>query len=756
MINSKKNKILSLKEFKLFCSGLKPHAFGAGLLVLSLIILSLAVGMQLEDEGKLFVEGELATIDVAAPRNVRIEDAYATNARRELVAMSQPMVFDLSAEPAAEVRNRIFAVMNKLATSEHDIASDLNINQFNNLLDQLELSGESASVLSAPNVQGFIVEDLIPWLDEKLRDGVVSDSRLLHSASNGIVVRNLDTAQETIYLEDVEFIDIQTLFNSLLRFLQVNSDLGPFERRTIFQLVASVILPTITLNREATQAKGLEASENVEPIVYQISRGEIIVHAGDIVSREQQLKLQLLYKQGKTFFRAPETIGTFLISLFFAIGLFVAPSGRAGHKIRRVDLFFTSFLLLLFGAIAKAMYILLPELLNGAYSHVLLYVFPSGAISGLGALVFAARRYCSTGLLAALFTTLLLNGSLALFVFYFISAMIYTWLILKAQTRQDVVSIILPYFLMVLPLGFGCAMLDGVGTQDTASLFFSLMANAILTFVFLFSFSPVLEYVFGYTTRFKLMELLNLEQPLLQELMITVPGTYHHCLIVSNMVEAGAKAIGANSLLCRVGALYHDIGKLSYPEYFIENQQGGPNKHDKLAPNMSALILISHVKKGGELAAEHKLGEDIEDIIRQHHGTSLMKFFYAKAVEQNGAENISVEEFSYPGPRPQTREAAIVMLADVIEASTRSMSDPTPARIKTHIDTIIKDIFAEGQLDESELTFQDLHKLSDNFARILTGLFHQRIAYPDVAKIKSEAKSSGEQTNKIEESVDSA
>lgn len=262
--------------------------------------------------------------------------------------------------------------------------------------------------------------------------------------------------------------------------------------------------------------------------------------------------------------------------------------------------------------------------------------------------------------------------------------------------------------------------------------------NSLLSLILLFAVSPVLELAFGYSTRFRLMELMSLEHPLMQELMVTIPGTYHHSLVVANMVEAGAKAIGANSLLCKVAALYHDAGKLTYPEYFIENQFGGPNKHDKLAPSMSALIITSHVKKGTELAERYKLGQEIIDIIRQHHGTRVIRYFYQKAI--NMGERPRESDFSYPGPRPQTKEAAILMLADSVEASSRTLTDPTPARIRTHIDTIIKGIFSEGQLDESELTFKDLHYLSENFQRILTGIFHQRIAYPPA---KNEGKQEG-------------
>ncbi|MFT3957631.1 MAG: HDIG domain-containing protein [Desulfovibrio sp.] len=352
----------------------------------------------------------------------------------------------------------------------------------------------------------------------------------------------------------------------------------------------------------------------------------------------------------------------------------------------------------------------------------------AGAV-GLVAMVFAARRYCTMALLISFFTMLMFQAQFSLFLLHFLGGMLATWLVTNAQSRQDVVWSIVPLTIGQSIIWFGATLLaqSAPGVMPTQLL--AVFINSVLSLILLFAVSPVLEISFGYSTRFRLMELMSLEQPLMQELMVTVPGTYHHSLVVANMVEAGAKAIGANSLLCKVAALYHDVGKLSYPEYFIENQFGGPNKHDKLAPSMSALILLSHVKKGTELAERYKLGQDIADIISQHHGTRLIRFFYQKALNQG--EKPRESDFSYIGPRPQTKEAAILMLADSVEASSRTLNDPTPARIKTHIDTIIKGIFSEGQLDESELTFKDLHFLSENFQRILTGIFHQRIAYPD-------------------------
>jgi putative nucleotidyltransferase with HDIG domain len=345
-------------------------------------------------------------------------------------------------------------------------------------------------------------------------------------------------------------------------------------------------------------------------------------------------------------------------------------------------------------------------------------------------MIFAARRYCTMGLLLAFFTMLMFQAGYTLFIYHFLGGMLGTWLMVRAQNRQDVVWSIVPLAVGLSVIWAGTALLANVSFEEAPFNLIAVAVNSIFSLIILFAVSPVMEMLFGYSTRFRLMELMSLEQPLMQEMMMAIPGTYHHSLVVANMVEAGCKVIGANSLLCKVAALYHDVGKVGYPEYYIENQHGGPNKHDKIAPSLSVLILLSHVKKGTELAERYNLGREIADIIQQHHGTRLIQYFYQKA--QKLGEKPRESDYCYPGPRPQTREAAILMLADAVEASSRTLADPTPARIRGHIDSIIKGIFSEGQLDESELTFKDLHYLSENFQRILTGIFHQRIVYPEV------------------------
>jgi putative nucleotidyltransferase with HDIG domain len=203
------------------------------------------------------------------------------------------------------------------------------------------------------------------------------------------------------------------------------------------------------------------------------------------------------------------------------------------------------------------------------------------------------------------------------------------------------------------------------------------------------------------------------------------------------MVEAAAEAIGANPMLAKAAAYYHDIGKIRKPAYFVENQRGGENKHEKLAPSMSALILIAHVKDGAELARRHKLGEQIEAIILQHHGTGFISYFYHKAKAQGAnPQQVKIEDYRYPGPRPQTKEAGLVLLADQVEAASKTLTDPTPARIQGMVQKIINNVFADGQLDTCELTLKDLHLIAKSFNKILSGIFHQRISYPAPAEKK--------------------
>jgi hypothetical protein len=230
----------------------------------------------------------------------------------------------------------------------------------------------------------------------------------------------------------------------------------------------------------------------------------------------------------------------------------------------------------------------------------------------------------------------------------------------------------------------------------------------------------------------KLLELSNLNHPLLKDMIVKAPGTYHHSMLVGSMVEAAAEEIGANPLLAKVMSYYHDIGKMEHANYFIENQKPGQNPHDHISPYMSKTLLVAHVKDGVEMGMAHKLGKPIIDGIIQHHGTTLISYFYNKAMDLKTEDDceVSEEEFRYPGPKPQFREAALCMLADSIEAASRSLDEPTPVRLQNIVRNIVQRKFMEGQLDECSLTLKDLSKVEQAFTRILLGIYHQRIDYP--------------------------
>jgi putative nucleotidyltransferase with HDIG domain len=271
-------------------------------------------------------------------------------------------------------------------------------------------------------------------------------------------------------------------------------------------------------------------------------------------------------------------------------------------------------------------------------------------------------------------------------------------------------------------------------TSNTTSQLLSAAGSGILVALIASVAIPAIESTFNVASDMKLMELANLNQPALKDMILKAPGSYHHSVLVGSLAEAAAEDIGANPLLARVAATYHDIGKMTKPEYFVENQESRDNRHERLSPSMSALILAAHVKDGAEVAKEHRLPRRVVDIIRQHHGTRLITFFFnkAKEMEDPAVQTVDERDFRYPGPKPQSREAALIMLADAVEAASKVLADPTPARIRGLIQKIINDIFIDGQLDDSNLTLRDLHQIARSFTRTVTGILHHRIDYPQI------------------------
>lgn len=703
---------------------------GIFVFLITLITLAILSGTNLRPPLPLYVAGEVAAQDVLATQNLLFEDTSSTLAKRRQVAALQPPIYDLDRSPISKIQDKfrvIFDLINSpMASSSDEDAVRWQIEELLNV----EVSRQTYSHWKEERFQTIFYTQALPYIVDILNKGIVADRTLLLQNRNGYLIRDLEQKNETLHSVAFKVDDLSTTKKGLLKELRKKGKALLRTRNAILSLISPVLTPTITPNRVESQLREQLAIDAVDPVYYSIKKGESIVRKGERVTLPIQIKLQALLAHKNQRFFPYQMLGVFLTALLLGAGLAFERRGRRLCSLRNEDLLFTSLLIILFAGGAKG-FMLLQGNLDGApqAADLLPILYPVPGALGLVGLIFGIRRCSVTALITSFLCTVMMGGTIALFLFYFIGGMINVWLVQHAESRKDIALSGLPLMGGLLVTWVALALYQQLDMPDIAVGAAFAAANGLISLLVVFALSPIIELIFNYTTRFKLMELMNLEQPLLQELMMNAPGTYHHSLILSNLVEAGAKSIGANSLLCKVAALYHDIGKLIKPQYFIENQGRAKNPHDKLTPAMSTLILISHVKKGVGLARKFRLGHEIEDIIQQHHGTSVIRYFYTKAAEQD--ESLCKDDFRYPGPKPKSREAAIVMLADAVEASSRVLADPTPSRLRGHIDTIIKGIFSEGQLDDSELTFSDLTKVGESFHRVLTGIFHRRIEYPE-------------------------
>jgi putative nucleotidyltransferase with HDIG domain len=327
------------------------------------------------------------------------------------------------------------------------------------------------------------------------------------------------------------------------------------------------------------------------------------------------------------------------------------------------------------------------------------------------------------------------GGHFYALVLFMISGISSSLLVLGARKRLDIIKA----GLIVGILQAIILLLLGSFKVNYPLSYLILTLNGIISGFVVLGTLPVFETLFKTTTNISLLELADFNHPLLQRMILEAPGTYHHSLVVGNLSEAACRVVGANALLARIGAYYHDIGKVEKAEYFSENQNEEQSKHEKLLPTISKMVIMNHVKDGLELARKYKVNPRIMDFIAQHHGNSLVYYFYRRALETlEDDQQIKEDGFRYPGPKPNSKESAIVLLADSVEAATRTLIDPSPAKIEELVHKIINNKFIDGQLDECDLTLRGLEAISAVFIRILNGIYHSRIAYPEKA-VKSES-----------------
>lgn len=369
------------------------------------------------------------------------------------------------------------------------------------------------------------------------------------------------------------------------------------------------------------------------------------------------------------------------------------------------------------------------------YTAIPQFYIPVAAVAMLTMLLFNDLQLAFLmAFVSSVFVTFVVGCDLGCMVVFFLGSLTAAYTVKGARTRGDLIKAgLLIGFIQVISVILMYPDLQFIFSKrfimDYAR---PLFLNGLIVIVVVMVTSKIFESLFGVLTNFSLLELSDFNHPLLKRMVLEAPGTYHHSLIVSNLAEAAADSIGAHAFLTRVGAYYHDIGKMVKPEYFTENQLVDGNKHDNIEPNVSRLVILNHVKEGIELARKYKLNPLIIDFIPQHHGTSLIYYFYQKALESaKEGEVVAEENFRYPGPKPQTRETAIVMLADSVEGATRALDDPNPTKIEETVRKIINNKFIDGQLDECNLTLKEIDRIARTFARVLSAMYHSRVKYPE-------------------------
>jgi putative nucleotidyltransferase with HDIG domain len=481
----------------------------------------------------------------------------------------------------------------------------------------------------------------------------------------------------------------------------------------------------VAFNLAATEAARQKARDTVPPVQELLRKNFPIVGKGQTITAETYSKLLAFSVSAKADL-AFRTSGTLLfLALIFLTAVFLFGNTLARRTFTRGE---TLFLILL-GVVYLCLSVLVLRLLPFGRDFPLTLFLPTAMITVLATIIISPYAGIAYSFLLAAIAFLVQNEMTG-FLFAFFSGLAGTAAVLRVQKRIDLVKAGFVLFFVQGLIMAVISILNAAPWEETVPLAAGAALNGFFTLILTLGFLPLVEHGLNSPTRFRLMELSDTNVPLLKRMLVLAPGTYTHSINVANLAESAAIAVTANALLARVGGYYHDIGKVDQPEYFIENQDA-LNKHDFLKPSLSAAVIKSHVKIGVEKAKELNLPQAVIDIIGQHHGKGLISFFFSRAKAENtNGETISPEDYSYQGTRPQTKEAAIVMLADAVEAASRSLKKPTPAKIEKLVWHLIEERFHTEELLECSLTLHELEVIKRVFVSIVQGYLHQRIQYP--------------------------
>ncbi len=664
-------------------------AIGVG----TFIALTLFTGVQYLRPRNELAAGQVSPRDVEAPRTVDFIDHVRTEELRQRAARDIQPVYTQSAQVNEQARQ---VVLNTFAT----IARARAVTSSDQAARAAVLRRESPVSLDNPAVLAALTLDPQPLEVAKNTALSVVERAMAEGIRSGDVPRA--QAGVRVYIRSL-----------------------PIAGR-VMSLVSAVseggLQPNLIVDQTATQLQRRRAMEAVNPVRSRVLRGEILVRRGEVVTEAHMQKLGAVGLVAQPFSWV-RFAGMALISLLL---LMVSSFYMRQYQ---PEIWAADKLLLVWS---------LGVVLTTALARIVVtrfnpYLLPAAAGTMLIAVLLRPRLALFTAAVLSLLAALVAGGDVRLALVTFIGSTVGVYATKRISHRTDLV-------VAGLRVGAATALaVTAVGLLDQLPWYPHLLSDmafglgsGVLVGVIAIGVLPYLENLFGLVTPIKLLELSDPGHPMLRRLQMEAPGTYHHSIMVANLAEAAADAIGADGLLVRVGTYYHDVGKLRRPAFFAENQAGIENPHDKMAPSLSALTVLAHVRDGLEYAREHKLPESVADFIPEHHGTSLITYFYHQAKERG--DTVDEDGFRYEGPRPQSRETAIVMLADAVEGAVRALKQPTPDRIEQVVRRIIREKLEDGQLDECDLTFRDLDTIAATFTRLLASMFHPRVEYPDLER----------------------
>jgi hypothetical protein len=685
----------------------RSAARSIGLAVLSFVLLILIFANSLAPDTFDVRVGQLAPKDAKATREL-IDRAKTEKLREEKAAL----VKDIYEQDVAVLPQVLVAIDNAYAAAQV-LKADPSLKPEKKISGLMELSDAPEQVCTA-----MLKTD-------------AATSTALRDASKEIVTRVLNAGVRADNLDPYK-----KQIDADMENVRYSKDLRTFAAG----VTKKCLRPNLVLNQAETFKRRQQARDSVEPV--KVLKGQLILRAGEIVTEDHMVLLRDL-----GIIKAGPPMYTMLASAIYASVLMLGTSTYLWRYDREYLLSESRVLLIVlvfFGTLLFA----------GVLKRVSGYLMPVAAGTMLYATMIEPRFAMLMAIVLSVSASILAGNDLRFLLVSLAGATAGVFGITHLGQRSDLlkagVGVSLGSVLMIGALSL--TDLASLGETAVMEQHFWGLLNGVVSAVLTIGLLPFFEGVFGIITPMKLIEISNPNQPLLKRLLVEAPGTYHHSVIVGNLAESAAEAVGGDSLLARVGAYYHDVGKTKRPYFFIENQMGIDNPHDRTSPTLSTLIITSHVRDGVEMAKDYRLPERIVDFIREHHGTTLVTYFFSRAAETGKAQEVVEEDFRYEGPRPATKETAIVMLADSVEAAVRSVGKPTPGRIEAMVKKIIKDRLNDHQLDRCDLTMKDLDTIADTFVRVLSGLFHPRVEYPEYrTSVAGTANGHGKALSKEEE-----